>query len=206
VVEIGSFVGAFLDACVQNAWDAAGVDIGEETVAFCRERGLTVEKSQLSQVAKPKSLDAIFIWNTFDQVADPGQLLEQASAALKPQGLLVLRIPNGEFKVACTELEKSARWRERALTAEAYNNFLTFPYLAGYSAGALGQLLHRHGFELQQINGDTILPLATKDTRAFAVEEEKRYKRAVARMAKRLLSDSGRNVFPWLDVYAHPFS
>jgi hypothetical protein len=41
-------------------------------------------------------VDCVAIWNTFDQLPDPAATLAAARWRLRPDGLLVLRVPNGE--------------------------------------------------------------------------------------------------------------
>lgn len=201
VLEIGSFVGAFLLSAQERGWDATGVDVGDETVEFMRSKGLNVLKGDLRTLElQPSSCDAIFIWNTFDQVAKPGELLRQCWDLLTANSPLVLRIPNGTFKRACGEA--SPKHEERLRLAQAYNNFLTFPYLVGYTAESIHLLLKRHGFNVQEIRGDVILPLATKDTKPEAVDEEERVKRAVMRFAKHTESLGNSILYPWLDIVA----
>jgi hypothetical protein len=84
------------------------------------------------------------------------------------------------------------------MAAMAYNNFLTFPYLVGYTPASIERLLTDNGFQVCEISGDTLLPLANESTPDFAVKEEQRYKQAVTR-ACRVIDWSA---MPWLDVVA----
>ena len=203
VLEVGCFVGAFLDACVQRGWEATGVDLGEETAAFARAKGHKVIQADLRDVALPRnSFDAVFIWNTFDQIDKPAELLETCRTLLRAGGLLVLRVPNGLFERAAVALRQNPRMRGRVMLAQAYNNFLTFPYLVGYGPSSLAALLGSHGFKLERVFGDTILPLATPDTTPDAVEEERAVKRAVMRHCRREQDRTGTLYFPWIDVTA----
>ena len=91
-----------------------------------------------------------------------------------------MRVPNGRFESACLDLRRAGAGRardEHVLRAQAYNNFLTFPYLTGYTPESLGTLLAQHGFDVRSVHGDTILRLAGPDTLPFAVREEARVKR-----------------------------
>lgn len=205
ILEVGPFVGGFLSAAGRLRWRATGVDVGAETVAFMRGRGLDVIHGDLLEVDLPDGAwDAIFIWNTFDQLPDPAAVLDRAFSLLREGGRLVLRVPNGDFETACLRLRESAGAARAAHVrrAQAYNNFLTFPYLNGYTPDALHRLLDRHGFRVERIVGDTILTLADETTRPCAVAEEARVKRAVMRSARAALSATGRQYAPWLDVHA----
>lgn len=197
VLEVGSFVGAFLEAGRGCGWHIQGVDIGDETVEFCRANGHLVVKGDLSAVGD--LFDAVFIWNTFDQLPFPGTTLHHVRKLLRPGGLLVLRFPNGAFETAAVELRRARpRSRTRVMAAMAYNNFLTFPYLAGYTSLSISRLLRDSNFEVVSISGDTILPLHLGCDEARA--EERRYKRATMRAC----SLTEELTCPWLDVVASP--
>ncbi|HEY0868721.1 MAG TPA: methyltransferase domain-containing protein [Fimbriimonas sp.] len=198
VLEVGSFVGAFLLAAQERGWRARGVDIGVETCAFMRSLGLHVHEGNLADLPETDPLDAVFVWNTFDQINRPLELLRRIGQLLKPGGLLVLRFANGNFERACLDLRRAKKREPSVLKAQAYNNFLTFPYLCGYNPNSIEILLSRQGFRLKEVRGDTILPLSTEDTGEALKEEERRVKRAVAR-ACRL---STVEAMPWLDLVA----
>ncbi len=76
VLEIGSHYGAFLQTAQEWGWRAEGLDIGQDTTRFARSKGLTVHNSELPACRYPAaSFDGIFIWNCFEQIADPKPLL-----------------------------------------------------------------------------------------------------------------------------------
>jgi len=206
ILEVGAFVGGFLAATGAAGYHAVGVDVGEETVAFMRARGLDARRGDVREMGLPRQAwDGVFIWNTFDQLEEPRAVLERVAALLRPDGILVLRVPNGEFETACLKRRARFRHARRAAStrrAQAYNNFLTFPYLAGYTPGSLRRLLEESGFEVTETRGDTLLRLADEDTRPCAVAEEARVQRAVRRACRRVERASGRMLWPWMDVVA----
>lgn len=206
VLEVGCFVGSFLRAAATLGWKAVGVDVGAQTSAYCRAAGLDVIQGDIQEADLPTTAwDGIFIWNTFDQVCDPVPVLARAFALLKTGGVLALRIPNGDFEHVCLQWRR--RWRgdrraEHVMRAQAYNSFMTFPYLTGYNPDSISWLLGRHGFTVVAIEGDTLAPLADDSTQPWAVREEARYKRAVSRLCRRFQESSGRIRHPWLNIIA----
>jgi len=205
VLEIGSFVGGFLTAAGSAGWNVLGVDPGEEVVGFCHERGLPVERGTVEDLAlPPASLDAVAIWNTFDQIASPGSTLTCAARFLRPDGVLAIRVPNGRyFADAMARLgldsEPVRRYRLRVL---AWNNLIGFPYLHGYSVATLDRLVARYGFERVLAAPDTLLPLADRDTRWWAAIEERAVKAACRLGWRRQIPGPARlAAAPWLDVY-----
>ena len=69
IVEVGSFVGGFLAAGRQCGWSMLGVDPGKQVTDFCRSRELPVYCGTLDDAPiSSNSVDAVVIWNTFDQL------------------------------------------------------------------------------------------------------------------------------------------
>jgi SAM-dependent methyltransferase len=92
VLEVGSYVGAFLAAARDQGLNATGVDINPPVNAFARSLGFRVDDGELeSVVAEP--VDAVVVWNTFDQLSDPRAVVVEARKRLRAGGLLAIRVP-----------------------------------------------------------------------------------------------------------------
>ena len=142
VLEIGSHVGAFLESAENWGWKPIGLDIGEEISEFARRQGTTVKRFALADYAPgDSSLDAVFIWNCFEQLEHPRRSLLDAARLLSRHGLVVLRVPNGDF------YRQHIVGDKRSFLSIGYNNLLGFPYLNGYSVGSLERLLRSANFE-----------------------------------------------------------
>ena len=186
-------MGAFLAAARESRWHFEGLDVNPHVNAFVRTLGFVVHDGDLERFRPgERTFDAVAIWNTFDQLPDPRSALRSAARLLRPDGVLALRVPNGECY---------ARWRARlpsksgpvraaALTVLARNNLLTFPYRFGFTPRSLARLLRETGFEVERVVSDVLVPTADEWTRRWAVLEE----RAVKRLTKRWS--------PWFEVYA----
>ena len=205
VVEVGSFVGGFLAAARQRGWSILGVDPGKEVVDFCQAQGLPVFHGTLDQAAiASQSVDAVVIWNTFDQLVNPDTTLGAARRVLREDGYLVLRVPNGEmFRQGIHWLKAGRCRRSWAIVALAWNNLLSFPYLNGYSASTVDQLVARHGFTPVSLEVDTLMTLADQQTTLWGQWEERMVKSFCRMLAghRALLPSFGRMVSPWLDIY-----
>jgi len=205
VVEVGSFVGGFLAAASAQGWSILGVDPGKEVVKFCESQGLPVFHGTLNDAAiATQSVDAVVIWNTFDQLVNPDTTLSAARRILRDDGHLILRVPNGEmFQQGLQWLKAGGMRRRWAMQALAWNNLLTFPYLNGYSACTLDQLVARHGFSRVALEVDTLMTLSEDQTTVWGRWEERLVKSACRLLSnRRSLFHSLQNVVsPWLDVY-----
>ena len=182
-LEVGSYVGAFLAAARRHDWQFEGLDVNSVTSAFARSLGFAVHDGDIEDYRPRRAYDVVAIWNTFDQLPDPAAALRAAARLLAPGGLIAIRVPNG----ACY-----AKWRERRGGAQllAHNNLLTFPYRFGFTPGSLRRLLEAHGFALQRIVRDVLVPTADEWTRVWARVEE------------RVLKPLMRQLAPWFEVYA----
>lgn len=182
-LEVGSYVGAFLSAARSIGWQFEGLDVNAVTSAFTRSLGFAVHDGDIESFRPRRAYDVVAIWNTFDQLPDPAAAVRAASRLLNPGGVLAIRVPSGECY---------AKWRERPGGAQllAHNNLLTFPYRFGFTPASLTRLLADHGFEIERIVRDVLVPTADEWTRRWARIEE--------RVVKPLTKLSA----PWFEVYA----
>jgi hypothetical protein len=132
VVEIGSYAGGFLRAATEWGWRPIGIDIGRDTSHFTADLGFEM-------VSDFSIADGIFIWNCFEQLADPRAMLAKAHHALRDGGVLVLRVPDADLY---------ATSHNRVVLA--CNGMLGWPHRFGYGAAALRRLAEGHGFVLQR--------------------------------------------------------
>jgi hypothetical protein len=139
----------------------------------------------------------VAIWNTFDQLLDPRGTANAAWRLLRPGGVFVIRVPNGEFYAALRGAMVHPLTGGFARLALAHNNLVTFPYRYGFTIRSLTRLLERVGFRVEHVEGDVLVPIADEWTRRWASIEERLVKRALgitARMHARWA--------PWIEVYA----
>src|SRR5688572_23193098 len=95
-LEVGSYVGAFLAAAREARWQFEGLDVNTHVNAFTRSLGFTVHDGDLDRFRPERTFDAVAIWNTFDQLPDPRSAVRGAARLLRPEGVLAIRVPNGE--------------------------------------------------------------------------------------------------------------
>lgn len=197
IIEVGSFVGGFLAAAREQGWDIIGVDPGDAVVQFCRHRGLPVFQGTLEESPQPPTgIDAVVIWNTFDQLPDP--------RSLKPNGLLVIRIPHGNCYRSAMEFIKVHRWMEKPVyTVLTWNNLLSFPYLHGYGLTTLDRLVGEFGLIRESAYPDTLMTATVAEMKWWVTPEERLVKglcRLTTALA-RWMEDSSLSSATWLDVY-----
>lgn len=212
MIEVGSFVGGFLEAAQEHGWDIIGIDPGEAVARFCRDRGLPVFQGTLDESPQPANgVDAVVIWNTFDQLPDPRPLLMTIAQLLKPDGTLVIRIPHGNCYRSAMEFTKAHRWmRKSVYTGLAWNNLMSFPYLYGYGLTTLDRLVGEFGLVREAVYPDTLMIAAVPEMKWWVTLEERLVKRLcrLTTAVGQWRGDSSLSSATWLDVYyrkpAHP--
>ena len=196
-LEVGSYVGAFLAAAREVGLHFEGVDISTEANAFTRSLGFTVHDGDLESLVMHSPVDAVAIWNTFDQLPDPRGTANAAWRLLRPGGVFVVRVPNGELYAALRRVVSKPVTGALARLALAHNNLLTFPYRFGFTIESLTRLLDRVGFRVTHVEGDVLVPIADEWTRRWASVEERVVKLALGVVAR------GRPRWaPWIELYA----
>jgi len=176
-----------------------GLEVNADVNAFARSLGFVVHGGELSTFAPGRTYDAVAIWNTFDQLADPRASVMAAYRLLSPAGVLAIRVPNGAYYAAQRRrLARRNPMRRRAARALlAQNNLLSFPYRWGFTPRALSRLLDQAGFSVERLRGDVLVPIGDEWTRRWARLEEIAIKRIQALAAR------GRPwLAPWFEVYA----
>lgn len=192
VLEVGSFVGGFLRAAREIGLDALGLDPSESLTELCRRAGLRVERATLDEYADHcggERYDAVTIWNTFDQIPRPRDLLAAVRRILRPGGLVALRVPHG----LC--FEQLIAVRPFPIRALAWNNLLGFPYLHGYGLSSLDELMGGFGLTRVGAGGDTLGAVADRSYARWARIEEQAVKAAQRRRFSRDLAWA-----PWLEL------
>jgi SAM-dependent methyltransferase len=192
VIEVGSHLGGFLQAAEEWNWRPAGLDIGYDTSEFARKIGLTVRRETIEDTRLPAgSADAVFVWNCFEQLADPGATLRSAWRLLARHGLLVLRVPNGDFY-----LER--RFQDDG--ALEWNNLLAFPYLHGYSAVTLNRVARRHGFEPVRGFNSELITMPFPDPSAAVTAEQIATSSRTGEWSSRTTAERGTLTGPWIEI------
>ena len=199
VLEGGSYVGSFLAAAREQGMSAEGIDINAAVNCFTRSMGFAVHDGELESFPTNRTLDAIAIWNTFDQLEHPRRTVNTARRLLPRDGVLAIRVPNGAFyEWLRRALGGSHRIRRRiARTVLAENNLLTFPYRWGFTPRALTMLLRDAGFTVVRMRGDVLVPTTDEWTSPWARVEKSLIKRIIGVAARARLQWA-----PWFEVYA----
>jgi len=98
VLEIGCATGEFLKAGKEKyGWEVSGIEPNKKLTRKLIKEGYTVLDKILEQVKiPPASYEAVCLFNVFEHLWDAVYSLKKISVFLKPNGLIILEIPDFE--------------------------------------------------------------------------------------------------------------
>lgn len=137
IVDIGCGRGYFLYAARQAGYDVTGVDLSDHAAAYAKnELNVPVKIGHIDTIDLPEySVDVVTLWHFLEHTDDPGRCIAKISRWLKPEGLLVIDVPNYDG----TDARKRGRdWADWDLPYHLYH----------FTPDALTRLLSQHGYEV----------------------------------------------------------
>tara|TARA_B100000131_G_C18046043_1_gene584460 strand:- start:585 stop:1235 length:651 start_codon:yes stop_codon:yes gene_type:complete len=93
--DVGAASGFFMTAAQSQGWEVRGNDISQAAVKFAKDKfDLDIDYAFFEDIIlEESSYDAVTMWNTLEHTHDPANTLMHAKAALKPGGLLYIKVP-----------------------------------------------------------------------------------------------------------------
>jgi 2-polyprenyl-3-methyl-5-hydroxy-6-metoxy-1,4-benzoquinol methylase len=135
ILDVGCGSGTLLGLLKQRGFRTMGVDFSAEAARVAEtENGVRVMVGSLMQAAFPdRSFDMVTMFHVMEHVANPREVLTEVSRILKPDGVMVLQVPNIDS------------WQFKAFGAKWYG--LDIPrHVIDYSKVSMVRLLHESGF------------------------------------------------------------
>ena len=90
LLDIGCGDGSFLLAARDAGWEVVGIEINPD---LARTAGLDV-REDIEQVSDSSLFDCITMWHSLEHIRDIRSTLSQLSKLLKPNGKLLIAVPN----------------------------------------------------------------------------------------------------------------
>ncbi|MDJ0754082.1 MAG: class I SAM-dependent methyltransferase [Ardenticatenaceae bacterium] len=91
LLDVGAYIGVFVDVACQAGWNASGVEPSAWAVEIARQQHLPILHGTLDHPdLAANSFEAITMWDVIEHVADPAGELAKAYKLLKPGGYIAV--------------------------------------------------------------------------------------------------------------------
>ncbi len=95
LLDVGSGDGAYMFRVRRHGWRVVGVEVNEAAAASARRAGLEVILGDLASAElAPGSFDVVRAWHVLEHVADPVGLLKVMARLVRPDGVVILGVPD----------------------------------------------------------------------------------------------------------------
>jgi 2-polyprenyl-3-methyl-5-hydroxy-6-metoxy-1,4-benzoquinol methylase len=96
-MDIGCGTGEFLNSCQKNNYQTTGIEPNEKARKFAIEKfGLTVFDESKLNIFSPSTFDVVTMWHVLEHVHKLKERMEQINRLLKPDGTLIIAVPNSD--------------------------------------------------------------------------------------------------------------
>lgn len=95
LLDVGCGTGDFLNVCQLNGFDVAGVEPNLKAHSLAKEK-LQADSDLVKDLfeLEERKFDVITLWHVLEHVPNLDTYIEKLSALLKPNGILVIAVPN----------------------------------------------------------------------------------------------------------------
>ena len=136
-LDVGAYIGVFVEVAREAGWDAMGVEPSEWAVAEAQRRKVPVIEGTLdAEALQGEQFDMITIWDVIEHFSDPAAELSKAFERLKPGGIIAVHTMDID---SLTARLMGKRWP-----------WLMSMHVHFFSKRTLTQMLERCGFEVIQ--------------------------------------------------------
>jgi len=99
LLDVGCGQGHFLKLAKDLSWEVEGVELSKAACEYAKEKfDIDIKNKDLREVNFPDCyFDTITLWNVLDHLLYPIDILREIYRVLKPEGILVIRVPNVKF-------------------------------------------------------------------------------------------------------------
>ena len=95
VLDIGSGTGEFLNVCKNAKWETIGIEPSDDAREMAiTNYGLDVRKEEEIRNLQSESFDIITMWHVLEHVPDLNTRIEDLKRLIKPNGVIIIAVPN----------------------------------------------------------------------------------------------------------------
>jgi len=159
LLDYGCGGGGYLRRMSDRGWNVAGMDVSDSAVEACKKAGFEVRAGSDPRAQyEAESFDVVTLWHVLEHVPSPTETLRQVRSVLKPNGKLVLGLPNFGSWIA---QELGPYWY--ALDLPRHVNHFT--------PDTIGAMLRKTGFRIERIHFPKFGPTVQGSLRYLVAEK-----------------------------------
>jgi 2-polyprenyl-3-methyl-5-hydroxy-6-metoxy-1,4-benzoquinol methylase len=156
LLDVGTGIGQFLHHAEPHFARVAGTEISESAIRIARERyGLEIQQGQIEDLPLPDSaFDNVTLFHVLEHVPGPAKLMRRCHQVLRPDGIVVIAVPNDVLawgsrlkklgkRMGLRPFQKFSR-----VTGIAKAGTSREIHLSHFTPAVLRQLLSSSGFEI----------------------------------------------------------
>ena len=145
LLDVGCFIGTLLELAEEQGWNAYGVEINQGACEHASKNlGLNVFQGELANAGLQEHFfDAVICNHVLEHILDPLTFLIEIRRIMKPDGVLVIGVPNIDSWIA---KYYGDRWYALALNQHIWH----------FCPATLESLLERCGFQILSLNTDLL--------------------------------------------------
>ncbi|WP_440120332.1 class I SAM-dependent methyltransferase [Tenacibaculum sp. Ill] len=92
ILDVGAGTGDFLKVCENGGWKITGVEPSEKARVFAKNKNIRLLED-LSKIEN-KQFDVITLWHVLEHIPNLTEYIKQLKLLLKPNGVLIIAVPN----------------------------------------------------------------------------------------------------------------
>lgn len=144
LLEVGCSVGNTLEAARDRNLQHLGTDVSRYAVEYCRSCGLNAETKSLDELlADSLKFDIVYMQHVLEHFEDPFETLEKCHRLLNPEGILIIIVPNSDYRNAGQGRSRHRFYNQKGVGSE---HFVYFNY------ASVESVLAWAGFRVMQKN------------------------------------------------------
>lgn len=95
LLDVGCGTGAFLQTCKNAGWKISGVEPGDKACSLAKTKvGDVIYPSLFDDALNGQQYDVITMWHVLEHMPDLHKTIERLKSLLKPDGVLIVAVPN----------------------------------------------------------------------------------------------------------------
>ena len=148
LLDIGCNMGRFLHLANKKGFEGYGIEPSSSLFQLCVEKmKLNVENCMLLNTKhKDASFDIVTAIDVFEHISKPKEFLEKSNKLLKKNGILIIKIPNGNYSMLKFLLAKITKRNLSELDI-----FDSYEHVAHYNKKSFKKMIKKSNFVIEKI-------------------------------------------------------